>query len=132
MLDILGYSRIKPRTTSGSALVGARRSPSHTNPHPSKLADGLEQKQIIDKVVCAVRDDSEEEAARLALEGADYDMEKWHNDYQCDPFVETTACDVHLATGRDVGYADRQHLLKGRPPEPHSPTGWAASRQETV
>ena len=54
---------------------------------------------VLADTTVAVRADSEEEAARLALEGADYDMEKWHNDYQCDPFVETTACDVHLATG---------------------------------
>ncbi len=68
---------------------------------------------VLADTTIAVRADSEEEAARLALEGADYDMEKWLNYYECDPCVETTACDVHLATGRDVEWADQQHLLDG-------------------
>ena len=69
---------------------------------------------VLADTTVAVRADSEEEAARLALEGADYDMEKWRNYYECDPLVEPTACDVSPATGRDVEYADQQHLLDGR------------------
>ena len=49
---------------------------------------------VLADTTVAVRADSEEEAARLALEGADYDMEKWLNYYECDPLVEPTACDV--------------------------------------
>ena len=59
----------------------------------------------------AVPADSEEEAAKLALEGADYDMQKWRHLCECDPLVEPTACDVSPATGRDIEYADKQHLL---------------------
>jgi hypothetical protein len=69
---------------------------------------------VLADTTVAVLADSEEKAARLALEGADYDMEKWLNYYECDPFVEPTACDVSPATGRDIEYADQQHLLDGR------------------
>ena len=73
---------------------------------------------VLADTTVAVRADSEEEAARLALEGADYDMEKWRHDYECDPLVEPTACDVSPATGRDIEYADQQHLLDGRSTDP--------------
>ena len=72
----------------------------------------LSESVLADTTV-GVRADSEEEAARLALEGAHYDMEKWSNQYECDPLVDTTICDVHLATERDVEDADQQHLLDG-------------------
>ncbi len=68
---------------------------------------------VLADTTVAVRADSEEEAARLALEGADYDMEKWLNSYACDPSVDPTACDVSPATRRDVEWADQQHLLDG-------------------
>ena len=70
---------------------------------------------VLADTTVAVRADSEEEAGRLALEGADYDMEKWLNSYECDPLVDPTACDVSPATGRDIEYADQRHLLNGRP-----------------
>ena len=70
----------------------------------------LSESVLVDTTV-GVRADSEEAAARLALEGAHYDMEKWRNQYDCDPLVDTTICDVHLATERDVKYADQKHLL---------------------
>ena len=70
---------------------------------------------VLADTTVAVRADSEEEAARLALEGADYVMEKWRNQYECDASVDPTAVDVHSATGGDVEYADQQHLLDGRP-----------------
>ena len=66
---------------------------------------------VLADTTIAVRADSEEEAARLALEGAHYDMEKWSNQYECDPLVDPTAVDVHSATGRDIEWADQQHLL---------------------
>ncbi len=68
---------------------------------------------VLADTTVAVRADSEEEAARLALEGADYDMEKWLNSYECDPCVEPTACDVSPATRRDIEWADQQHLIDG-------------------
>ena len=69
---------------------------------------------VLADTTVAVLADSEEEAARLALEGADYDMEKWRNYYECNPLVEPTVCDVSPATGRDIEDADQQHLLDGR------------------
>ena len=69
---------------------------------------------VLADTTIAVRADSEEEAARLALEGAYYDIERWRNQYEFDPLVDPTAVDVYAATGRDVEYADQQHLLNGR------------------
>ena len=66
---------------------------------------------VLADATVAVRADSEEEAARLALEGAHYDMERWRNQYEFDPLVDPTAVDVYVATGRDVEWADQQHLL---------------------
>ena len=68
---------------------------------------------VLADTTVAVRADSEEEAARLALAGADYDMEKWRNQYECDPLVDPTACDVSPATRRDIEWAEQQHLLDG-------------------
>ena len=66
---------------------------------------------VLADTTVAVRADSAEEAARLALESAEYDMEKWHHEYERDPLVDATACNVSLATGADTESADQRHLL---------------------
>ena len=63
----------------------------------------------------AVRADSMEEAARLALEGAHYDMTRWLICYDYDHLDDTMSNDVSTATQDDVEYADQKHLLDGNP-----------------
>ena len=65
----------------------------------------------------AVRADSEEEAARLALAGARYDnMEEWFIDYRQDLLDDTLLKEVSTTTQDDVASdADQHHLLDDTP-----------------
>ena len=64
----------------------------------------------------AVRADSMEEAARLALEGAHYDMTEWCICYDYDLLDDTMINDVSTTTQDDSeSDADQTHLLDGDP-----------------
>ena len=63
----------------------------------------------------AVRADSMEEAARLALEGAHYDMTEWLICYDYNHLDDTMIDEVSTATQDDVECADQKHLLDGEP-----------------
>ena len=62
----------------------------------------------------AVMANSEEQAARIALDGVDCDTERWlrHPELSEDPVVT----DVSEETWDELQYADQKHLL-GPPPE---------------
>jgi len=60
----------------------------------------------------AVRADSEEEAARLALKGAHYDLTEWFICYDCEVLEDTEIDEVDTTTEEDVASdADQHHLL---------------------
>ena len=59
-------------------------------------------KKIWAEARVAVRADSEEEAARLALEGAHYDMTEWCIDYGRDLLDDTLINEVSTTTQDDV------------------------------
>ena len=71
----------------------------------------LGEKMLAETTV-AVRADSEEDAARLALEGARYSMRdyEWET-YEFDASVDTTIFNVETATQDDAECAFQTHLL---------------------
>ena len=79
--------------------------------------------KILAQTKAAVRADSEEDAARLALEGARYGMQsleecEWEI-YEFDTSVDTTIYEVETATREDAECALQTHLLNGARNETH-------------
>ena len=61
----------------------------------------------------AVMAKSEEDAARMALDGVHCDTERWRHD-SC-LYENPTASDVSEETWDELQYADQKHLLGPRP-----------------
>ena len=78
---------------------------------------------VLADTTVAVRADSEEDAARLALEGARYGVKsvnecEWEM-YEFDASVDTTIHEVETATREDAECALQTHLLNGARNETH-------------